>query len=441
MQSLAIKGRSPTALAFQYAAAKAPASRLHWIDFFLIIVFFVGIYTNYAIPLAKNVPFPSAPAGVAGALLLWRRRADIPQAGLVGLLLVLAVYVASVLMAPDYTFLPRRLNGLIQLAYSLVIGYALFVTITLSTRAQMSALLLACSLTLLVGCLLESYAGLRPLSDAVRNVLYSRGLYDADLRDLEYYGRVRPRFFASEPSSVTFCYTLFSFFWFVVSTSRWKLLIYILLTAAGLAVMPGPTLLLMLALLCPYALFIASRRNGQFKLARLLPLAVACAIGGVVILVLASTFFPERRRDASSGNDPSSFYRVQGPAIAGIDTILTKPVAGAGLTGETFLHDRVIDLYARSPAWSARWPVLHPASELLVNYFWLHWIYLGLLMGIAAIAAITCWLLANGVPSPAFSWMTWAIMGQAAGAYVGPTCWAVLFLAAGTAILSQRREP
>jgi hypothetical protein len=34
----------------------------------------------------------------------------------------------------------------------------------------------------------------------------------------------------------------------------------------------------------------------------------------------------------------------------------------------------------------------------------------------------------------------WAIMGQASGAYVGPTCWAVLFLAGAVALLHQRRE-
>jgi hypothetical protein len=42
------------------------------------------------------------------------------------------------------------------------------------------------------------------------------------------------------------------------------------------------------------------------------------------------------------------------------------------------------------------------------------------------------------VPSVAFCWVTWAILGQASGAYVGPTCWAVLFLAGAAAILHQR---
>jgi hypothetical protein len=43
-----------------------------------------------------------------------------------------------------------------------------------------------------------------------------------------------------------------------------------------------------------------------------------------------------------------------------------------------------------------------------------------------------------GVPSAAFCWMAWAILGQASGAYVGPTCWAVMFLAAAAAVLHER---
>ena len=54
------------------------------------------------------------------------------------------------------------------------------------------------------------------------------------------------------------------------------------------------------------------------------------------------------------------------------------------------------------------------------------------------IAVITAWLRVLGVPSVAFCWGTWAILGQASGAYVGLTCWAVLFLAGVAAILHQR---
>jgi hypothetical protein len=74
----------------------------------------------------------------------------------------------------------------------------------------------------------------------------------------------------------------------------------------------------------------------------------------------------------------------------------------------------------------------------LINYFWLHWIYFGLVWGCILIAALTVWLLKLGVPSPVFVWLTWAILGQASGAYVGPGCWAVFFLSGAAALLHQR---
>jgi hypothetical protein len=77
----------------------------------------------------------------------------------------------------------------------------------------------------------------------------------------------------------------------------------------------------------------------------------------------------------------------------------------------------------------------------VVNYFWLHWLFLGLVWGLIVMAALTVWLRVLGVPSIAFCWTVWAILGQASGAYVGPTCWAVLFLAGAAAVLNQRPQP
>ena len=97
---------------------------------------------------------------------------------------VLLLYVISVLCATDVSFLGRRTNGLIQLTYSLTVGYGLFLAVTQASRRQIASLFLTFSLVILVGCLLENYAGLRPVSDAVRNVLYSKGIYENDLCDV-----------------------------------------------------------------------------------------------------------------------------------------------------------------------------------------------------------------------------------------------------------------
>ncbi|MBL0899635.1 MAG: hypothetical protein IBJ17_13170 [Reyranella sp.] len=417
--------------------AAAPASRLGAVDVALVVLLLLGLYTSYTVMIARNVPFPSVPAGVAGMILLWRRRDRLTRTALIAMLSVLTVYAVSVIVAPDLSFLPRRLNGLVQITYSLVIGYALFLTITLGSREQIATLFLACALVLLVGCLLETYGGLRPLSDGVRKLLYARGLYEGDQRDILYYEQVRPKFFASEPSSVTFCYTLFAFVWLAVSRWRWKVPAYLGLVGLGIFAMPGPTLLLMLVLLAPYLVLLAPRRRGRLDPVRLVPMLLVAALSAGSFFLVAEAAFPQRHQDARRGDDPSSFYRVRGPLMAAAEIVTVHPITGAGLTGEPFIERRVTDLYLRSPHYSAAWPVVHPSSELLINYFWLHWVYLGLFFGVLAAVALTGWLLAAGVPSVAFTWTVWAIMGQAAGAYVGPTCWSVFFLAAACAVLHQ----
>lgn len=411
---------------------------MEWVDTLLIVVFLLGLYTNYTIPITNKVPLPSAPAGFAGLVLLWRRRDVLRPREVGGLLIVLAAYLVSILVAPNVTFLARRMNGLIQLTYSLVIGYALFLTLVHANPRQVARLFLVFALVLLAGCLLETYGGLRPLSDRVRSVLYSKGLYENDLRDVLMYHRVRPKFFASEPSSVTFCYSLFSFLWLVTSSWRWKFPVYLALMAAGLFAMPGPTLLLMLLLAFPYMLFLGCRRHGRIDPLRFLQVSTVAVACLMAFVLLGPSLFKERFREIQAGNDPSFFYRVQGPAQAGVAIMREHPVAGAGLTGEPYIESRVIDVYVKSPSYSTGWVLVSPATELLINYFWLHWIYLGAIFGLLIGALLTYWLLALGVPSPAFVWVCWAILGQASGAYVGPTCWAVLFTTGAAAALHQR---
>ncbi|HLI11855.1 MAG TPA: hypothetical protein VKY65_09675 [Alphaproteobacteria bacterium] len=416
--------------------------RLRWADMALICIFLIGVYTHYTIQISARVPFPSAPAGIAGMIMLWRRRDQITPAALSAFLAVVFLYLVSILCATNISFLGRRFNGLLQLTYSLVIGYALFLTVTQASRRQMAKLFLSFSVVILIGCLLEDYAGLRPISDMVREHLYSRGIYENDLRDMLLYNRVRPKFFASEPASVTFCYSLFTFLWLVLSRWRWKLLGYVALMGLGVFAMPGPTLLLLLLLVLPYELFLVGRKGGpgrnQLDFAHLLRVGCFAGVMLFAFVIMANTIFAARMKEITSGNDASFFYRVLGPALAAEDVIKHYPVAGAGLTGEPFIENEVINVYVRSPAYSTAWAIVSPATELVINYFWLHWIYLGLIWGSITLAAVTVWLRILGVPSPAFCWLSWAILGQASGAYVGPLAWAVLFLAAAGAVLHQR---
>src|SRR5215467_5675862 len=81
------------------SALSRGVSGLDWLDLALICIFLLGLYTNFTIQISTKVPFPSAPSGIAGLILLWRRRDKLTPKAFGWFILVLLLYVASMLSA------------------------------------------------------------------------------------------------------------------------------------------------------------------------------------------------------------------------------------------------------------------------------------------------------------------------------------------------------
>lgn len=411
--------------------------RLDILDQALIALFLIGLYLGVSLQITSKIPLTCAPSGAAGLMLLWRRRDDIEPRHLAGLLGVLALYLASIVIASDLAFLGKRFTGFLQLAYGFVISYGLFLTVIHGERRQIARILLAFCLAIIAGCVLESHTSLRAISDAVRDRIYdSSVVYDADLRDQLLYGRIRPKLFTSEPSAVTFAYTHYCSAWLVISPWRWKLPVYLGLIGLALVVLPGPTLVLMLLLTIPYVIFL-SGRHGRRSPTRLFgAVALSLLLIGLTVAV-GQTLFAARLAELARGEDASFFYRFTGPMLVAFDVFRHYPWAGAGLTGEMFIADNVMNVYMNSPSFQAAWRISR-IGDVLTNYFWLHWIYLGVVGGVLMFVAISVWLRMLGVPSILYCWAVWLILGQASGSYVGPKTWAVLLFAAAASILTTR---
>ena len=412
--------------------------RLDAIDATLVVLYLLGLYLGVALQITEKIPLTCAPSGAAGLLMLWRRRDRIQPAHLSGLLIVVALYLGSVLAAADLSFLGKRFTGLVQLVYSLVIAYAMFLTLVDAERDQIATILLVFCLVMIVGCLLETYGGLRPISDKVREHLYDpRVVYDGDRRDEILYGRIRPKLFTSEPSAVTFAYTHYASAWLVISRWRYKLAAYAGLIGLALFVLPGPTLVLMMLLAVPYLIFLAGARPGHPQATRMIGAAALSSVVVLLAFVLGTTFFAARLAQMQHGDDASFFYRFTGPMLVAFDMFRHHAWAGSGLTGEPYIADRVLTVYMNSGSFSSAWRI-PKIGDVLTNYFWLHWIYLGLVWGVATVIGLCLWLRKLGTPSIMFCWVVWAILGQASGSYVGPKTWAVLLIAAAASVLSAR---
>lgn len=87
-----------------------------------------------------------------------------------------------------------------------------------------------------------------------------------------------------------------------------------------------------------------------------------------------------------------------------------------------------------SPSFQAAWRISR-IGDVLTNYFWLHWIYLGLVLGVLSVVAISAWLRLLGTQSVLYSCATWLILGQASGSYVGPKTWSALLIEGAASIL------
>lgn len=412
-------------------------------DGFLVWLFLIGIYLDVAVQLSANVPVPSVIAGMAGCLMLIKNAGRIEEKHVVALVGVMLLYLLSILCVLDYSYLFGRLKGLIQLTYSFVVGYGFFVTITKYDRAKGAGFFLTFCVLIVVGCFLENYTDFRAVSDAFREHVYSFGLYSSDIRDELLYGRIRPKLFTSEPSAVSFAYTLFLFAWYVLSKWRFKIIGYLSMLCAGYLLMRGPTLLLGVALMVPYEVLLAARfvERGRtcYNFNQVLVALLLSGVVAVGAIIAASTVYAVRLNDIASGSDPSFFSREIGPYLTAKVVIAGHPFAGAGLTGWEGIDGIVRQIIATTPALSIAWD-FDKVSHALTNYFWEHWYFLGLFWGIVVLAGLAVYLRALDCPSLVFVWIVWVVFGQASGAYVSPKTWFIFYLAASLALLHQR-EP
>lgn len=414
-------------------------------DTTLCLLFLVGIYLGIALPLPGGIPLPAVLAGVSGLLLLTKHMAELRTAHVLAVGSALAVAVISVLVSADVSLLGEKFKGFVQLTYSLLVAFGFFLVARHYTREKFATIFLALTLTILLGSAMETFIpAVKAASDSFRGMIFDSGVYSADRRDLALYGRVRPKFFTSEPSFIAFGYTLFAFCWYVVSRQAGKVVCYVGLLALGYFLIRGPTILLGITLVPIYEIFLASRRrtvagNTRLDLSRAVVAAIATCLLVIIGFILGWEVLEPRIDGIVSGRDPSFFARILAPTLIARDVLTLYPFAGVGLTGWESLEQMIVQLYATTNhlAYDVQFD---GASQSLTNYFWSLWIFMGLIGGLAFVVAMSFLLRSLGVPSLAFCWCVWIVFGQAAGGFVTPRTWVVLALAALISVLHEKRK-
>ncbi|MGE0781905.1 hypothetical protein [Mycolicibacterium sp.] len=388
----------------------------------LILWYLIAIFTVFSLQVGdvRITCFYAFPAAV---VMLARNLSGASRGEIILLAGLIAVALVSVVAGLDPDFTGERFKSFLLFCYSLFMAYALRLELGRSARkdvAWISGWLLA---VIMAAAALEVLGPLKPISDSFR-AWNSPLIYMAERRDLAIAGFIRPSVFTQEPSYVAIGVAVLSFVWFVSTRSRYRIIIFGIVTALALYLFRSP----ISAITLPAAgyLLLASafrRATGQQRVRNVYFTVIAIAFTLPLAYLALSAIFAARRVSGGSLGDQSLVIRLAAPPRIAALVFEDSPFFGAGLGGRPAIITQIQTVFGELGVLSA-FQQLSRTEEAIPNAFWEHWIYLGLVGGVLAGYAIYRYF--RGLCSGG-NWIAAVVflllLANSFGAYTTPRFW------------------
>jgi hypothetical protein len=220
-----------------------------------------------------------------------------------------------------------------QLAYSFLGAYGLYLELRLWRRVDLSRLAMALAVLIVVGALLEVYTPFQSVARSFASAHYfSIGVTDV-ARDLNVFGRYRPRLFTQEPSLLATKLSLFIMVFFITSKKSFAAIAFVMaISALGLFAIRSPFTLVAAAIVGPMMLLSAQEGRARGQQVVISALSILLCGAALYALGVASTaIFAQRLSYITSGQDWSTTVRTYGAIIAGWDVASRYPFFGVGV--------------------------------------------------------------------------------------------------------------
>lgn len=410
------------------------------VTLFALMIVFIGLHTGISIAPSGKMLMPFALSGFGALLiLLMNQSAQTWQiassfGGLIVWLLGMALITSF--QGGD---IGQHFISTAVFVYSITVAFETGVGIErigLSRTRRMCAVV---AIILIVGSVLELYAGLRPISDAFREAVNNwRSTYAADARDIASYGGVRPNFFASEPSVLGIMAGYSILFWFLAARRYMlrRLMVGAVLFTTAFIVIRSPTILVcgVATLVFYFSELFVGRRASKLRNA-LLSIVMLTGVTIIPIVVALLTNY---------GHTGSYFVRELAPPLIAARVLSKYPIFGAGLGGYSGITQLVLQSYSSSGAF-ARFSYIFQAvilgdsgiKHLISNQFWEFWIYFGIIGGGVILLIIRRLLGQMRVESRLLVLGTSALLMTMSGGIDDPIGWVGLFSIAAIYRLHQ----
>ena len=396
----------------------------------LVVAFLLSVYTGVNLYLSESILIPNYISMLLSVFILITIRKSMIMSGTKFLFFIIIITAFGMVFSPESSkYFFERFKGFVHLFCSISMSYLFFLYLKTWNPTQVAKLFFYFILLILVGSTLEIFTFLNNVSDQFRLAVYPRWTYESHLRDKLFYGMIRPKLFAREPSHVSYFFLISIYVWFALSKNKRKYIVFAIFCLWGISTIRSPTILLSI----PLAFIIEIFLYKKIKIADILMYKRSTSwlfillffLGSVFFVGFAeSMFFSGRYQYLQKGRDNSFIGRISGPPLVAFRVIEQYPIFGAGITGKEAIHEIKLDAFYDLGMKKAHNITVHSGA----NFFFLFIIYYGVIGSFLVILFFHKFLKMLGINNSIFVVSSICVFGQAMGGFVSLKPWFTIFL-------------
>lgn len=406
------------------------------IDIFFSFIFLFGLYSGISLYITDELFIPYILCGISAIYFFIMSLNDLKVYQLSPVVYLAVITFIGIIFSDQMSeYFVERFKGFVQLFYSIIISFVFYLNLKKWKPRAVCSLFLVFIILILIGTFFEIFTDFKEVSDDFRDKIFKGNLYDADLRDIYFYGMIRPKLFTEEPSHVAKFYLICLFVWFSLSENKVRYIIMLLFTVLGIVLIRSHLVLIIIPITIIVEAFYRKKvkfyvQNKYKVLAVDKSFAILVILVAIILILSINIIIDKRVNQIISGDDESFKIRFTGPIIIAFEVLKKYPLLGAGISGKEVIEEIINNVYYKIDV--KYFSVYSFSTNIIMSFF----IYYGVLGGILFGFGIYIFIKRQKIEQIKYLFIIFIMYSQTMGGFVSMRPWGYLFIIAAVTTFS-----
>ena len=347
------------------------------IDIFFSFIFLFGLYSGISLYITDELFIPYILCGISAIYFFIMSLNDLKVYQLSPVVYLAVITFIGIIFSDQMSeYFVERFKGFVQLFYSIIISFVFYLNLKKWKPRAVCSLFLVFIILILIGTFFEIFTDFKEVSDDFRDKIFKGNLYDADLRDIYFYGMIRPKLFTEEPSHVAKFYLICLFVWFSLSENKVRYIIMLLFTVLGIVLIRSHLVLIIIPITIIVEAFYRKKvkfyvQNKYKVLAVDKSFAILVILVAIILILSINIIIDKRVNQIISGDDESFKIRFTGPIIIAFEVLKKYPLLGAGISGKEAIEEIINNVYYKIDV--KYFSVYSFSTNIIMSLFYILW--------------------------------------------------------------------